>query len=327
MPNNKAMADARVARNNEFYTQITDIEKETRCYSKAYFRDKVVYCNCDDPRVSNFYRHFKLKFHHYGLKRLIATCYRSQQPDVFSANDSERAVSIEYAGRGRGRVIDLKGDGDFRNPESIALMERSDVVVTNPPFSLFKEFLTQLEEYGKRFLILGNLNVTGSKVVFPMFMREKVWYGPSIFSGDREFQVPDHYPLEAAKTRVDAEGRRFVRVKGVRWFTNMKHKKRQEELILHRRYKAAEYPEYDNYDAIEVGRTADIPCDHKGIMGVPLTFFDKHCPAQFEIVGVTNLTGLDNGHWNGKHGRGPVIKTNGKLRRVYQRVLIRNKGL
>ena len=261
------MDTAKAKKKDDFYTQLPDIENELRYY-KRHFQDKVVYCNCDDPRVSNFFEYFSKNFEHLGLKRLITTCFKNQQRDLFSRHDCERAIYLEYFGDQDGnRVPDaheievkyLKGDGDFRNAECIELLKQADIVVTNPPFSLFRPYVAQLMEYEKMFLIIGNMNAVTYKEIFPLIKADRLWFGPSISSGDREFGVPDHYPLTAASHRIDSNGKKYVRVKGVRWFTNLEHNKRHEDLILYREYSPEEYPKYDNYDAIEVSRTKDIP--------------------------------------------------------------------
>ena len=220
----------------------------------------------------------------------------------------------------------LKRDGDFRSWECIDLLKQADIVVTNPPFSLFREYVALLMEHEKKFLIIGNMNAITYKDIFPLIKENRVWLGPSISSGDREFGVPDHYPLEAAGYRVDSHGNKFIRVKGVRWFTNLDYPKRHEDLILYKRYSPEEYPKYDNYDAIEVSKTKEIPMDYDGAMGVPITFLDKHNPDQFELLGATESEGkgFSNGLWFPESGVAqPVIR--GK--RVYKRLFIRNKGI
>ncbi len=264
---NESLVKARRAKNDEFYTQLSDIENELRHY-KDHFRGKTVYCNCDDPRVSNFFRYFSMNFEHLGLKKIISACYKNQRADLFSRNDSEKAVWLEYDGFRDGenvpRAEDIgirrfKGNGDFRSDEAINLLRQSDIVVTNPPFSLFREYVAQLMEHGKKFIILGNVNAITYKEIFPHFKLNQMWFGPSISSGDRKFGVPDHYPLEAATCGIDEAGQRYVRVKGVRWFTNLDHFKRHEPLRLYKRYSPEEYPQYDNYDAINVDKVAHIP--------------------------------------------------------------------
>ncbi len=327
----RELSKARKQKKDEFYTQLSDIENELRHY-KEHFRGKTVLCNCDDPRVSNFFHYFAYQFEALGLKRLITTCYKNQTPDLFSQHDCERAISLVYDGDKNGNRVpdpeeigihELQGDGDFRSAECIELLMQADIVVTNPPFSLFREYITQLFAFQKKLLILGNVNAITYKEVFPLIQENKLWLGASIHSGDREFGVPEDYPLESTGHRIDSQGRRFIRVKGVRWFTNLDYNERHEELILYKNYNPEDNPRYDNYDAIEVGKTGDIPMDYDGLMGVPITFLDKYNPAQFEIVGCS-----DNGavpdqyklpHFK-KHNE-PFI--NGQ--KVYKRIFIRRR--
>lgn len=330
---------ARKDKKDEFYTQLSDIELELKHYT-AHFRNKVVYLNCDDPRVSNFFRYFVMNFENLGLKKLVATCYRNSDPSSFSKGESESAVWIEYTGdKNRNGTPDideigvrpLAGDGDFRSDESIALLEEADIVVTNPPFSLFREYVAQLIEYEKKFIILGNMNALTYKEIFPLFQNNQMWYGPSIRSGDREFRVPDNYPLDAAGTRIDDEGNRYIRVKGVRWFTNLDHQERHHDLELTKRFRAEEYPRYVNFDAIEVGRTADIPRDYEGLMGVPITFIDKYNPDQFEIVGSSKTLGrpmseiAEKGTYQQGGPRFYLPTGKNSYRRMYDRIVVRNK--
>jgi hypothetical protein len=291
---NKNLHSAKNGKKDEFYTQLSDIEKELKHY-KHHFKDKVVYCNCDDPRVSNFFHFFSFNFEKLGLKKLITTCYKSQDLELFSNGDSERAIYLEYTGDKNGNNVPdpseiginyLTGDGDFRSKESIELLKQSDIVVTNPPFSLFREYVTQLIEYDKKFLIIGNLNAITYKENFKLIKENKLWLGHSIHSGDREFMVPSDYPLTASSSRIDEEGKKYIRVKGVRWFSNMDYKERHENLILYKTYigNESEYPKYDNYDAINVDKTKEIPMDYDGVIGVPITFLDKYNPSQFELV-------------------------------------------
>ena len=293
---NSDLNAAKKAKKDEFYTQLSDIENELRHY-KEHFRGKTVLCNCDDPRISMFFHYFAYQFEALGLKRLITTCYKNQTPDLFSQHDCERAIWLEYLGDKNGNRIpdpeeigihELQGDGDFRSPECIELLKQADIVVTNPPFSLFREFVAQLVKFEKKFLIIGNINCVTYKEFFPLIQRNKVWLGASIHSGDRKFGVPDNYPLNAAGCGIDEKGQRFIRVKGVRWFTNLDYKQRHEDLILYREYAPELYRRYDNYDAIEVSKTNDIPRDYYGVMGVPITFMDKYSPEQFEILGITD---------------------------------------
>lgn len=289
---------------------------------KDHFKNKVVYCNCDDPRVSNFFHYFSYNFEHLGLKKLIATCYKNQDADLFSTNESEQAVYLEYTGDKNGNKVPdaeeigvkpLKGDGDFRSAESIELLIQADIVVTNPPFSLFREYVSQLIAYNKKFVIIGNLNSVTYKDVFSLIKDNKLWFGQSIHSGDREFRVPEDYPLNASSSRIDENGKKFIRVKGVRWFTNLDFNERYEDLILYKKYTPEEYPKYDNYDAINVDKTKDIPMDFKGHIGVPITFLDKYNPKQFEIIKFRK----------GDDDKDLVI--NGKS--PYFRIIIKNKQL
>ena len=289
---NKNLQKANKGKNDEFYTQLSDIEKEIGHY-KDHFKGKVVYCNCDDPRVSNFFHYFSYNFENLGLKKLISTCYKNQDMDLFSEKKSEKGIFLVYTGDKNGDKIpnpeeigfnNFQGDGDFRSPECIELLKEVDIVVTNPPFSLFREYIAQLIEYDKKFIIIGNLNALTYKDVFKLIKENKMWLGYSIHSGDREFRVPEHYPLNAASSRIDEKGNKFIRVKGVRWFTNLDYKERHDDFILFKEYNENEYPKYDNYDAINVDVTKHIPLDYYGEVGVPITFMDKFNPDQFEIV-------------------------------------------
>lgn len=321
---NKNLNQAKNAKKDEFYTQLVDIENELKHY-KEHFKDKVVLCNCDDPRISNFFHYFSYNFEKLGLKKLITTCYKNQERDLFSQNDSERAIWLEYNGdKNNNRVPDpdeiginyFQGDGDFRSKECIELLKQADIVVTNPPFSLFREYVAQLIEYDKKFLIIGNVNATSYKEVFQLIKNEKMWLGASIHSGDREFGVPQDYPLNAAGFRVDEKGNKFIRVKGVRWFTNLDYKERHENLILYKTYNPNDYPKYDNYDAINVDKTADIPADYNGVMGVPITFLDKYNPEQFEIIGIDRYV-----QDNPRYGHRFTIND----KEIYARILIRRR--
>ena len=334
MSGNLSLHAAHRAKKDEFYTQLSDIENELRHY-RRHFAGKVVYCNCDDPRVSNFFHYFSFNFERLGLSKLITTCYKNQHAELFSQHDSERAIWLEYTGDKDGnRVPDaheigihpLAGDGDFRSSECVELLRQADIVVTNPPFSLFREYVAQLVRFNKQFLIIGSMNAITYKQIFPLIRDNRMWYGPSISSGDREFGVPSHYPLTAASSRVDEAGNRFVRVKGVRWFTNLDHRKRHEELILYKRYSPEDYPKYDNYDAINVNKTAEIPCDHEGIMGVPISFLDKYNPGQFEILGATESEGkgLSGELWD---PRSKVAQPMIGGKRIYKRLFIRHRNL
>ena len=337
---NRNLHRARANRINEFYTQLSDIEDEVWHY-RHHFRDKVVYCNCDDPRVSNFFRYFSMKFESFGLKRLIATCYKNQQMDMFSQHDTEKAIYLEYDGSGESHRIPsaediglhyLNGDGDFRSHECIELLKQADIVVTNPPFSLFREYVAQLVEYDKKFLIIGNMNAITYKEVFPLIKSNKVWLGSAQESRTMLFDVPPDAISELKATKKEGSTYTIVndkfkiRTRNTKWFTNLDHKKRHEELILYKRYSPEEYPHYDNYDAINVGKTAEIPKDYPKAMGVPISFLDKHNPDQFEVLDANDLR-LHNNVPIKKHG---LIKDkdgsiNGKPK--YVRIVIRNKRL
>ena len=291
---NKNLNKAKEAKKDEFYTQLEDINNEVRHY-REHFRGKTVLCNCDDPRVSNFFTYFAYNFEFLGLKKLITTCYKNQDADLFSTNKSEQAVYLVYEGDKNGDHIPtadeigvhpLKGDGDFRSAECIKLLKEADIVVTNPPFSLFREYVAQLIEYDKKFLIIGNVNAVTYKEIFPLVKDNKIWLGASIHSGDRKFWVPDDYELNAAGCGIDNNGKKFIRVKGVRWFTNLDYKERHDDIILYKKYSHDEYPKYENFDAINVNKTEEIPQDYDGVMGVPITFMDKYNPDQFKIIGL-----------------------------------------
>ena len=291
MSANRNLHKAKSNKKDEFYTQLVDIENELRHYSD-HFRGKVVYCNCDDPRVSNFFHYFAYNFRVLGLKKLITTCYQNQQMDMFSQHDAERAIWLEYDGTqnetGVPSVEDigihyLEGDGDFRSAECIELLKQADIVVTNPPFSLFREYVAQLVEYEKQFLIIGHQNAITYKEIFPLIKERKLWLGFGFKGGAAHLIAPNYEDYAVATDRKQG----MIRVSGVHWFTNLDHKKRHEDLILYKKYSPEEYPKYDNYDAINVDKTKEIPYDWDGAMGVPITFLDKHNPEQFEILGAT----------------------------------------
>lgn len=322
---NSSLHRARDAKKDEFYTKLEDIAEELKHY-KHHFKDKVVYCNCDDPKISEFFRFFSLKFEDYGLKKLIATCYKNQNVDLFSQNKSEKAVYLEYEGDKNGNhipdpeeieTIPLKSDGDFRSKESIELLEQADIVVTNPPFSLFREYVAQLIEHDKKFLIIGNQNAITYKEIFSLIRDNKIWLGNK--NGDMAFRVPKHY--EPRKTRYwqDEDGQKWRSMGNICWFTNLDHKKRHEELILYKSYNEKEYPKYDNYDAINVNKVAEIPCDYSGAMGVPITFLGKYNPNQFEIIGI------DRPLVEAITGKVSRFRINQK--EIYARIVIKNKHL
>ena len=289
---NKNLNKAKGAKKDEFYTQLEDINNELRHY-REHFRGKTVLCNCDDPRVSNFFTYFAYNFEFLGLEKLITTCYKNQNIDLFSQNKSEQAVYLVYEGDKNGDHIPnaeeigvkpLKGDGDFRSKECIELLKEADIVVTNPPFSLFREYVAQLMEYDKKFLIVGNQNAIKYKEIFPLLKANKVWLGYQF--GDMKFKVPDSYEPRETRFWIDETGQKWRSLGNICWFTNLDIKKRHEDLILYKYYTPEEYPTYANYNAIDVSKTADIPCDYNGLMGVPITFMDKYNPEQFEIIGI-----------------------------------------
>lgn len=330
---------------DEFYTQLSLIESELRYY-KGCFKDKVVFCNCDDPYESNFFKYFAMNFNSLGLRKLIATCYATspivytqlnifnEQLSISLEGDSKKPYKIEIEevtdenGDGRVDLFDveyllknrknaltlLQGDGDFRSHECIELLKQADMVVTNPPFSLFRDYIAQLIEFEKEFLIIGNLNAVKYKEILPLFMKDKIWIGNN--SGHYWFKVPDSYEEKATDFKIDEEGQKWRRMGNICWFTNIDIEKRHEDMTLFRTYSSSEYPKYDNYDAIEVGMTADIPFDYYGVMGVPITFMTRHNPDQFEIIGVLN-SGSGNEYDYAKailHGK-----------QLYARILIRRK--
>lgn len=290
---NRSLVGAKLAKEDEFYTQLSDIERELKHYKK-HFKGKTVYLNCDDPRVSNFFHYFSYNFETLGLKKLIATCYKNQKMDLFSQNESEEAICLVYEGDKNGNMIPdsgeigikpLKGDGDFRSAESIDLLKEADIVVTNPPFSLFREYVAQLMEYDKKFLIVGNQNAISYKEIFSLIKANKVWLG--VNNGDMSFKVPEYYESRATRFWVDEKGQKWRSLGNAAWYTNLDFAKRHEDLILYKTYDPELYPSYDNYDAIEVSKVVDIPMDFNGVMGVPLTFLDKYNPGQFEILGLS----------------------------------------
>ncbi len=287
---NTNLTQAKKNKKDEFYTQLTDIENELRHYKK-YFKDKVIYCNCDDPRVSNFFHYFSYRFEQLGIKKLIATCYKNQNADLFSQNDSEKAIYLEYNGDKNGNripdpeeigIIQLKGDGDFRSKESIELLKQADIVVTNPPFSLFREYVAQLIEYDKKFIIVGHQNATKYTEIFPLIKDNKLWLGFGFKGGAGHFINTQYEDYATAGNHKEG----MIRISGVVWLTNLDINKRHEDLILYKNYTKEEYPTYDNYNAINVDVTKDIPVDYKGFMGVPITFLNKYNPDQFEIIGL-----------------------------------------
>ncbi len=331
MPNkNELLHKAGKHKKDEFYTQLSDIERELKHY-KNHLKGKVIYCNCDDPRVSNFFHYFSYNFEKLGLKKLIATCYKNQNMDLFSQNNSEQAIYLEYVGdKNKNSIPDpkeigikpLKGDGDFRSKECIELLKQADIVVTNPPFSLFREYVAQLIEYDKKFIIIGHQNAISYREIFKLIMDNKLWLGYGFNRNMAHFINPNYEDYAADADHKEG----MIRVSGVVWFTNLDIQKRHEDLILYKTYRGneSEYPKYDYYDAINVDKTKDIPMDYKGQIGVPITFIDKYNPDQFEIIdGIGRYSMLT----------GPTEKTKGTyLTKVdgkpkYARIVIKNKRL
>ena len=372
---NTNLANAKTAKNDEFYTQYPDIQKEINAYldyDPNVFRGKTVLLPCDDPEWSNFTKFFAQNFELLGLKKLISTSYapeskrykipyqptlfETQQPyfnpDKSKTNGKIFVLDRDMTGDNRINIDDLQwqyleGDGDFRSKEIRKLRDEADIIVTNPPFSLFREFVAWLMESGRQFLVIGNVNAISYKEVFPLIKENKMWMGVSIHSGDREFGVPDTYPLEASGWRIDEKGNKYIRVKGVRWFTNIDHGRRHEPMQLmtmaenykHSKHKELRerkaYIHYENYDAIDIPFTDAIPSDYNGAMGVPITFLDKYCPEQFVILGITDrgneygiktkeFTPKDTPLYGDLNRRGAIM-VDGQLKSTYARILIRKK--
>ena len=310
MSNNTNLHTAKSVKNDEFYTRFEDISKEVTHY-KEFFKDKVVYCNCDrvdgDNR-SNFFVYFVENFKEFGLKRLICTSYNK---------GGKGRLCIYNGNTNLNNIIDMDGDGDFRSEECIKWLEKCEVVVTNPPFSLFRDFVAQLMEYGKKFLIIGNKNAITYKEIFPLIKDNKLWLG---MSAPTAYSTPLK-EVENEKTQYKENGVVYQKFGNHGWFTNIEHSKRNLPLDLYKKYNPKDYPKYDNYDAINVDKTSDIPMDYDGVMGVPITFLDKYCPTQFEIVGLMS-GGKGENLTNGNDGRAKFY-VNGKG--VYARILIRRK--
>lgn len=319
---NRSLSISKAAKKDEFYTLLPTVENELRHY-RRHFKDSIVLCNCDDPFESNFFKFFALNFNYLGLKKLIATCYvdspiASGQMSLFDTETEEEITKkphkivitevddangdgafdiadVEWLIKNNANVLtQLEGNGDFRSEECKKLMQESDIVVTNPPFSLFREYVGQLMDMDKKFLIIGNQNAVTYKEIFPLLKDNKIWLGyhsgHTLFAVPETYEIPDHLGTDRARVRgagykVDENGKLWRDLGNICWFTNLDHSKRHEQLDLFKAYDLKKYPKYGNYDAIEVGRVADIPCDYAGVMGVPVTFLDKFNPDQFEIVG------------------------------------------
>lgn len=325
---NNNLKKAKAGKNDEFYTELTDIEKEMKNY-KEHFKGKVVFCNCDDPRISNFFHYFSHKFEDLGLKKLITTCYKNQERDLFSEHKSEKAIWLEYNGDRNGNKVpdveeiginQLKGDGDFRSPESIELLKQADIVVTNPPFSLFREYVAQLIEYDKKFIIIGNQNNLTYKEIFKFVKENKIWTGVDN-GGTKWFKVPSHYEIETETRIKTVNGQKYFSMGSVFWFTNLYIKKLDDDLPLCKKYygNESEYPTYDNYDAINVNKVADIPEDYTGLMGVPITFIDKYNPKQFDIIGIDRVLV--------EEATGKVSRFRIDDKEIYARIIIKNKKI
>ena len=289
---NKLLQEAKGAKSDEFYTQLSDVKSELQHYKK-HFKNKVVYCNCDDPQVSQFFFYFASNFKELGLKKLISSSYSKQKLDLFTVNNFKSGFFYEYTGAegdkikpSSNEVKRFKGDGDFRSLESIELLKQADIVVTNPPFSLFREYVAQLVEYNKKFLIIGNINAITYKEIFKLIKENKAWLGVNLGRGISGFVVPDHYELYGTEARIDDNGNRIVSPNNCLWLTNLDNSKRHEDIPLTKKYSGneTEYPRYDNYDGINVNKTKDIPFDYRGVMGVPITFLHKFNPEQFDII-------------------------------------------
>lgn len=339
MSNNLSLKNAKKEKNDEFYTQLSDIEKEL-CHYKESFKDKIVFCNCDDPFESNFFKYFAMNFNHLGLKKLIATCYDNSpiaftQLEMFGngkpiKNNNRKAYKIEITevkdlnGDGATDLADVKyllqnkenvlsllnGNGDFRSEECIELLKQADIVVTNPPFSLFREYVAQLVDYDKKFLIIGNKNAITYKEIFSLISTNKLWLGYREINKDMWLIVPANYEYEKI-----IDGQKVKHIMAC-WFTNLDTSKRHDNFPLYKKYSPEEYPKYDNYDAINIDKTCDIPCDYFGAMGVPITFLDKYNPEQFEIIGIDRY--VENNPFYGKR-----FTINNE--EIYARILIRRK--
>ena len=316
---NQLLQKAKKSKSDEFYTQLCDIERELQYYQNC-FVGKVVYCNCDDPRTSNFFRYFATNFHKLGLRKLIASCYVEDTYDLFNTQESERGFYCEYHGESGNQfnpsdleMVYFNGDGDFRSRECIELLKQSDIVVTNPPFSLFREFVAQIVKYDKQFLIIGNVNAITYKEIFDLIQKNKVWLGVNLGRGISGFIVPEHYDLYGTEVSVNSEGQTIIATNNCLWLTNLELEQRNEELDLSKEYAGNEsdYPKYDNCAGINVNKTQDIPKDYAGLMGVPITFLHKYNPNQFEIVKFR------------KGDDGKDLSVNGKC--PYFRILIKNR--
>ncbi len=314
---NELLQKAKRSKSDEFYTQLSDIERELQHY-KCHFKNKTVYCNCDDPLTSNFVKYFTSNFKELGLKKLIASCYKEQVADLFHTEANEKGFFYEYAGDKEKEcpasdIVYFHGDGDFRSQESIHLLKQADIVVTNPPFSLFREYVAQLIKYEKQFLIIGNINAITYKEIFKLIKENKVWLGINLGRGISGFIVPEHYKLYGTEVRIDEAGNRIISPNNCLWLTNLDTSQRHKDIVLTKKYigNEIEYPQYDNCNGINVNKTQDIPIDYTGFIGVPITFLHKFNPNQFEIIKFR------------KGDDGKDLSINGKC--PYFRILIKNK--
>lgn len=311
---NSNLHNASKAKSDEFFTKLRDIESELYHY-RNHFKDKVVFCNCDDPETSNFWKYFELNFNVLGLKRLVATHYEVDKPSYMLEIARDENADGIFDSKDI-RTTPLKENGDFRSPECVEILKQSDIVVTNEPFSLFREYVAQLIAYNKKFVIIGSQNAIAYKEIFPLIQKNLMWLGHH--SGDMEFVVPDYYEPRETRFRVGEDGTKYRSLGNICWYTNLDIPKRHERLILYKTYQGNEdvYPKYDTYDAINVDKVADIPMDYDGIMGVPVTFMSKYNPDQFELIGIDRYV-EDNPH--------PGYRFTIKGREIYARILIRRK--
>lgn len=324
---NRLLQQAKKSKSDEFYTQLSDIESELQHY-KNHFKDKVIYCNCDDPTISNFFKYFALNFKELGLKKLIASCYREQEMSLFNPYKTKKGSFYEYTGNNEENIIPnskdivyFNGDGDFRSSESIELLKQSDIVVTNPPFSLFREFVVQIVKFKKEFLIIGNINAITYKEIFKLIKQNKAWLGINLGRGISGFIVPEHYELYGTETEIDSLGNRIISPNNCLWLTNLDTSKRHKDIKLTKKYygNESEYPKYDNYNGINVDKTQNIPMDYDGFMGVPITFLHKFNPEQFEIIKFRKGDDEKDLSINGKCPYFRIIIRNKRLKRTSQR--------
>ena len=318
---NKSLRKASVNKEDEFYTQLTDIEKELKYYEK-HFEDKIIYCNCDDPEESNFFKYFQMNFYRLKLKKLICTHYennkKSYKLEILRQEDKAGQIGFIPKEVKTG----LKENGDFRSEECIQLLNESDIVVTNPPFSLFREYINQLMQFKKNFLIIGNQNAITYTEIFHLFKDNKIWLGYK--NGEMAFKVPDYYPPKQTRFWIDEDGQKWRSLGNICWFTNLDISKRHEDMILYRKYNKIDFPKFDYYDAINVDKVVDIPCDYSGKIGVPITFMSQYNPDQFEIIDGLNRYSILHGATNETKGK-YLSMVNGKTK--YIRIVIKNKKI